>query len=349
MAKKNTSRKRDNTLKGAIIGLLIFVVAVGTALAINAHSLSFIGTLDGQRIPMSHFHFQRYSVQTNLGDNIWFMDELSIAEITFESLVEFYNTAARADSLGVYLSADDISAARTTADNIRQEFINIYGSDQISAMGFSRSGFYSFIEKLTLATMVADHIVENVVVDEAEVQQAYEDFLIENAQDFIEPFVFMAEFDTMEEALDAQMQVITQGVDIAEFVAVSRGEEDANLIESRSLADYPVTQEQWNFALQLSPGMMGEIEQNLEGRYFIYQLDQHVEEIPGFDIFAEWHLNNAGTEVMRNYVDVWLNQADVQQNSRIFNRFQSFDMPMFDMGDLDFDIVEVDEDDDIVE
>ena len=339
MSRKNTSKKRDNTMKGAIIAFLVFVVAVGTALAINAHSLSFIGTIDGQRVPMEHFHFQHYMVRDSLGENLWFMDERTTAEIAFESLVEFYNAAARADELGIYLSSDDISSARELADGLREEFIAIYGSDQISLMGFSRSGFYSFVEKITLAGLVSLHIQNSVEFSEEEIQAAFNEHLEEHADNFLIPYVFVAEVETIEEAMEMHRQIHQLNYSILPFVAQSRGYEgDPEDMESRPFYEYSISEEIWNFAIMMHPGMVSEIEPGFGGGYFMFMIDEHVEELPSIEDFENWYTEMRGSELARNYADVWMNQTSIEQNTRVFNRFPSFDMPAFDMGDIEFEL-----------
>lgn len=330
MSKKQSSRNKDNTIKIAVGIFAAFIVIMGTIMFINNRSLSFIGTIDGTRIPISQFHYQWEMTRDQLGDWLWMMDDMSIAEIAFESLTEIHVLAGRADELGIFLSTEDIENARAEADNIRAWF-TWEGQDLIAQMGFSRAAFYRYVEMQTLAAMVAEEVAGRVEITDERLAQDFEDYKNENSQNYWQPFVYFVERASFEEA-QGEWENVLFG-DIREII---RGE-DENVADILPLPlnNFPVSQEIVDFAMTLEAGTLTEVTSLTNGNFGFYLIERFDFAFPEAEIWKPWHEDNLRFEHYRQYLDLWLAQADAQRNERIFRDF--WQMPQPEM-DIDFDV-----------
>ena len=336
---KHKSQKRDNTFKIAAITFAIIILAVGTALVINSHTLSFIGTVDGQRLPMAQFHFQENTMWEQLGDMAMFIDQRTFAEMTFESLADMHIIANRgAGDFEVVMTSEDIAESRAWADTVRRElmFMDHGGErDLIAEMGFSRSAFYSFMEMMALVNLIYDEVVESVDISEDELSDLFDAYIDEYRDEYRVPIVYAIEFMNMFEAEAAREQLLF-GTDPRQliFEGIHNVAEYMEEIEPRHILNYThfLTQEMWDTTRETPIGRITEPMESTFGHYVIFVVEGEEYQLPELENWSAMHLAERGHELFGNYLDMWRNQAAITQNNRVFNRFG--DAGGFDFGDI---------------
>ena len=355
---KNQSRKKDNSIKTAVIIFAAFIVVVGTLLVINNRSLSYAGTVNGTRIPVEHLRFQfnqnmEIMMQEMFQFGLQALDAESEAwawENAFYALLDLNVVVAQADALGVRLSSDDIAEARAEADVIRAN-MTFDGIDQISQMGFSRSSFYRFIETIFLYTNISRHVGENfgTPLTAEELAEAYAVFMEGNMDDFMTPFLYMLEVESVELAEQLHNMVI-MGTPIEEIIAANSvlTVHDEVVTGAVSIFDTNATWAILEMALASPEGTLSDVVEMFNGNHGFFMTSHTEIDIPeGHE--ENWKADRAAQHnhgIFREWVDYQLNASTYTRNSRVMGEPApatpeleiDWDDVEFDFGDMDIDI-----------
>jgi len=280
-------------------------------------------------------------VWDSLGEEAWMYDELTLAEFVFDQLVDMQAVIARADELGVVLSAGDLENSRLEADWFRDSF-TFEGNDQIRQMGFSRSSFYRFMEMWTLYHAIRIHIGSRIEVTDEEIAEAYEEFLEENLEEFTTRYVHLVAVEEEEFALELWRQLI-HGADIVNLIndynVVSLFVDEDNNIVSADITRTSAGSAHMAAVLEMSEGDYSEVGPLAGGNYGFFKLERIVVDIPEEleGQFAEQFDANMRNVHFREYADLWIAQSTVTQNDRFFRGLNSSPMLDIDWDDFDWD------------
>jgi len=328
MANKSATRKNDNFLRNVIIGFAAFIVVLAAVLVLNARSLGFIGTVDGERIPMEQFYFQRQLVIEQLGFDAWMMTETQLSEITFQALVDIYIVAGWADEFNVVMTPEQISLAQGFADAFREDF-TWDDVDQIAGMGFSRAGFNSFIEFLVLEDAVRTAIVEGIEIpSDDELYEAFEEFLLENRELHYVPYVYLVEVASMA-AAESLLTRVVMGDNIREVIIENLGLDiSADELESVNIFDYDISQEMLNAARETAPDSLAidpltelGVFEMINGNFAFFVVDRIDYDPPSMEEWEEWYIASLGWEYFDNRLALARSQVNASRNQRVFNSF----------------------------
>lgn len=325
MAKKPKANSQNNTIKNIVIVFSAFILVVGALLVWNNRSLSFAGTVDGQRIPLAQLNFFHSSQLENM---MWQMWEFGIFEVTQEihemarqqawtELVNLHIITARADGLGVRLDAE----AMAEVDELVENFNEIFG-DLIREWGFSNASFRRFVELMVLQDRVIDHISSSY----SYTQEELDAFIAENILGINSVFVYFVEVDSPMEADSLRMQV-NMGRSIIEVIqeyCLFYNPENL-LLDEDELPIYelniwftPLNEDQIAFAYTLEEGELSDIFVLDNGHFAFFQVVEIVEEVE-FDEVLEIFVNRLRQEIFVNEMTIWLEQARIEENGRLFN------------------------------
>jgi hypothetical protein len=335
MSNKHKSRKRDNTIRIAVGIFAAFIVIVGTVLLINNRSLSYIATVNGQRIPIEQFHYQWDMTENAAWEAGWrmFLSDMDIAEWALDSLVELHVVAARADEVGAALSAENIEQARQEADSLR-EWFTFQGQDGIARMGFSRASFNSFIEMQILAGLVAEEVAGRLEISEEELAAAFEEYISINSQNYIEPLVHFVEHEDLETTQNFREGVEISVADIRGFIRTEveiQSLEDIEPVPFSQLVHFlGLSQDIFEHALTMHPGELSELMPLPGGGFGFFLVDRFEFVFPEAEIWKAGHESELRFEHYRAYLEFWLDQAEITRNERHFRNFA-------EAGGLDFD------------
>jgi hypothetical protein len=337
MSRNHKRKSDDKTVRRALLAFAVFILVVGTALVINNRSLSFAGTVNGQRIPMAHFRFQFDLVAEGLGQDAWMFDQLTIGEFSFEQLADLNVVTSRgAEEFGIVLSSQDIANSRIEADAIRAS-MTFNGVDLIRQMGFSRAGFYRFTEMWTLYHLILEEITGRLEVTDEELSEAYEEFLEENIGDYTKFYVYMVEVETEELAEELRQQLLQQvfgGANIIDSVVAMI---DAHNVVSLfvdfddNIASADIVQTNAGAAHMAEVQEMDAANVNISqvapltsGNYGFFVLDEIKIEIPEEleEQFKEYYESELRHAFFREYADLWTSQSNISQNARFFRSLQ---------------------------
>jgi len=329
MANKSSTRKNDNFLRNAIIVFVAFIVVVAAVLVVNARSLGFIGTVDGERIPMEQFYFQRQLLIEQLGFDAWMMTETQLAEATFQSLVDIRIITGWAEEFDVQMTPEQITLAHGFADAFREDFM-WDGVDQIAGMGFSRARFNSFLELIVLEDLVRTAIVESIEnLPEEELEEGFAEFLVEAREHHYVPYVYLVEVASMA-AAESLLTRVVMGDDIREVLIENLGlTYTADELESVDIFEYQITQEILDAARLTLPGQLAidpltdlGVFEMLNGSFAFFVVERIEYEPPSIEDWTEWHLANIGWDYFDNRLALARAQTDTSQNQRVFNSFE---------------------------
>jgi len=323
MAKKPKAKSGDRTLKTAIAIMLIGIIAIGTVLAINSHNLSFVMTVNGQRVSTEHyrFHFNNYLMTAQ--QFIWQFEGIEdmedhVREFAREEAIGILVINQQARERGIALTAEQIAES----DERAQEFIDnelmhmhaagwrINEREFLRSMGFSRRGFNDLFRQIAMIEALNDYITANIVVTEEQARLTFDE-RVEQAQQFpdiinlYDIMLYYIETETHESALNASLDFTpTPGTD-----PVSIWETNANM-DVLEVA----------FELFEVGAISGPIELD-NGNYMVFQ----IVEIVGPDYDELWvnFLESYEEEYRWAYFEsqfvFWREQAEVTTNERAFN------------------------------
>jgi len=216
MAKKPRANSGDKTVKIAIISFIVLIVAVGTALIINNRSVSYVATVNGQRISAQqyNYHFQEALMQYE--QFFWQFEDPTplldlVREEAFESAVAHRLMVNEARDLGLVLSQEEEQEVREHSDNAWRD-----NRELIRSLGFSRNSFQEFSRESMLTVSLFSHLTEDIVFTDEELEETFAEFYeqIQNYPDNIDyytVFVQHIEVETLELAEFIFSEIIQGG------------------------------------------------------------------------------------------------------------------------------------------
>ncbi|MCL2575203.1 MAG: SurA N-terminal domain-containing protein [Defluviitaleaceae bacterium] len=312
MAKNHQATRKDNSIKIAVIIFIAFIVIVGAALFINNRSLSWVASVDGERIPMAHFWYQYDRTAEQLWEFAWMLQPGDVEEIALGGLVDLYAVTARADEFGVELTREQIDMARSDATAIRAHMM-IDGDDIIRQMGFTRSSFYSFVEMMALYSAVYDTIASRREVTEQEFIDGIAAYIEENAQEYRNPFAHIVETETEEEA-EVLRERILAGESITDIMLELNEEANTTSVHVSNTNFFAETWEEAHF---MNEGDISLVVPLANGMFGVYQ----IERIEYDEIDEEAVRETVEAQVrhahFREFANMWAEQAEVVRNTRV--------------------------------
>jgi len=219
MAKRPRANSHDKTIRNVVIVFGAIILILGAIMIWNNRSLSYVGTVDGQRIPTPNFHFMFHEYQEELwwrGMMVTPENEAEVVDEVFERLLNIHLTARWAEDLGISLTAEH----REIVDERIESYRAAYAApdfDLLSAWGFSNASLRRFVEQRVLFDLVYEYITGRYEITEEDMIQAFEEHLAENFFDFSEVFVYYIEVGTQELADNIMTQLVF-GADIVELL-----------------------------------------------------------------------------------------------------------------------------------
>ena len=325
MARRPKANSHDNTVRNIFIGFAVIILIVGALLVWNNRSLSFAGTIDGERMPIEHLNFYQVQAWQALQWEGWPDGpqlEMWALEIGFDSLQVLHLVTGRAADFG--LSVADVDAAevdRRVAELDR---------DFVTRMGFNNRTFRQFIELQVLHELVFEHITGLVTVDEDEITEAFEQHVDENFTQFTQVMVHLIVVEEESQA-DAILAQIMGGADFTELMrehSVIFDEEYMFRDDAGDLiyaVDFDLT------ILFLEPGFIllaydmeeGDVSDVLhmaDSRFAIMEAVE-VNQLRDMDeveaTFREEFRRRTEVEYFHDRLDQWREEADIVPNSRI--------------------------------
>ena len=341
MAKKPKANSHDNTVKNMIISFCVIIFIVGTLLVWNNYTLSYAGTVDGERMPVTHLNFYQNQAWDTLLWQIGMMPgpetEEWAMEIAYDSLIELHLTASRAADFG-------FSLADVDADNVdeRMDMLRLMHErpdmDVFAAMGFSNRSFRRFVELQALHELVYEHIISMATVDEQEKQEAFEQFWAESFTHYTDVLVHLIEVETQDEANAVIARTLggENFVDLMRELSVSFDEEslqyddDGQPILTQNIEFSILAEWGEHEHIALAYGMEeGEISMPISiagGNWVIFE----VAEIFGLDEdemvqleedFKHNHEMRTRDEYFRERFEEWKKEANIVPNGRVLPGF----------------------------
>jgi len=338
MAKKPRAHDQSATTRKVLIIFSAVIIIAAAALIWNNRSLSYAGTLDGQRLPLAQFEFFANSWmeelwQMGIGDS----PDLAIS-MAWSDLVDMHLTVNQASALGVVLTDEDF----VRVDEIIERNNSIYtietpqGSvNLLTEWGFSNASFRRFVEMMVLQGKVFDYVTSYVTVDEAEFQAAFEEFLDEHYLDIRAVLVNYIEVESQDHANFVFSQFV-QGIEFVqlmrehslyydpEFLMVDEEGNTVEWIDIRATA-IGMDFEQLLAAYAMEIGEVSPITELANGNFAFFEVvdieDMDRDELESFFRF-EFEGGFEGskrTEYFNNTLLIWRQDANIAQNSRIFN------------------------------
>jgi len=214
MAKRPKANSHDNTIRNVIIGFTIVIAIIAAVIIWNNRSLSYAGTLDGERMPVEHLSFFQNQAWETLVWNFGMPEGPETAEwaleIAVENLLEMHLSVNRAADFGITMADVDADDVESNMEMIRMMYERADGFDIIAAMGFTNSSFRRFVEMQMLQTLLFQHISEMVTVSEDEFAEAFEQHLEENIVHITQVLAHMIVVEEESQA-DAIMNQILMG------------------------------------------------------------------------------------------------------------------------------------------
>ncbi|MCL2353831.1 MAG: hypothetical protein FWC69_04290 [Defluviitaleaceae bacterium] len=349
MANTSRRKKQDNILRNAIIAFVVVIGVIAALLILNNRNLAFAGTVNGERVPSTYLRFQHMMLEQQLWEQElwWFFDEASIAQMAFDNLVNMFAATQQADALGVSMTQEQIDESRERAAQLRADF-TIDGEDFIENMGFSRNGFYAFMERLDLFGLIALEVTGGFEVAGEDMEEAWQQFIEENHLAFLEPIVYLVEFETYEEArmhLDNFMMTGDMHSIILEHSLWplphihEQDEEEGDVVPVPvNIMLFEPTTEEFRMAASMEPGQTTDVIffENAESYGFFHLVEIVENDIEDSrEVFEQNFTDVYASERFREWTDEIVEQADVNRNERLFDE----PTPMFDLDVNDDDIL----------
>lgn len=351
MAKKPKANNQNNMVRNVIIIFAAIILVAGTLIVWNNRDMSFAGTVDGQRIPMSHLNF----FWNSWGDNEGLMWEMLqhgimpgspeanefIMELAWNSVVEQTIVASHAEDMGITLAGENAEMVDEQIETFENWFTHVNeegevlvtSSEMIRALGFSNASFRRFAEQVVLAGLVHDHIVASVELGDEELAEAFAEHLEEHF-DYSDVFVHIIEVDTEELANELWMQIalgadflgLMREYSLAYNTDMLEEDEEGNLIEDLHIlaTNLRTNQDHIEMAHDMGIGDVSSIITLDNNNFAIFEVVriEHLDDEGRAELeeeFNAWHTSVVSNEHFSNQVMIWLEQADVRQNSRVFN------------------------------
>ena len=227
MARRPKANSHDKTIRNVIIGFSVIILIVGALLIWNNRSLSFVATVDGQRLPVEHFFYFRDQAwgelaQFAMGFGMDMNDPMMLdwaIEMGFESLVSFHLTTTHAGQFGLSVNDVDSAAVQERMDFIREWYFDPRWPDHdaIAEMGFTNRSFRQFVELLLLEEKTREHIGSLAVITDEILAEAFQERLEANLAHEIDVQVHHIQTETREEA-EALRERVLAGEDILELM-----------------------------------------------------------------------------------------------------------------------------------
>ena len=327
MAKKPKANSQNNTIRGIIIAFSAIIVVIGALLIWNNRSVSFAGRIDGERVPIGQLNFfhQNWIDEVHFNWGLPITDD--IAEMTrgwaWAELVDMWVVSNQADLLGISLTAEDM----VDVDELVDAFNAFYGRDTLRTLGFTDSSLRRFAERSVLETRVRLHVIEDVIINENELEEAFEVHLIENMHELQTILVYYIEVATQELA-DQLLTEMFMGASIVDLMrthsivydpSVLPVDEDGELIERINAMHTNLNEEQIAMVFALGVGTLSDIQWLDNGNFAVFQVADVVEEDREVSLerFREQFILTAQHELFENNMLIWRAHADVVPNRRV--------------------------------
>lgn len=305
---KPNSRKRDNFMKNAIIGFVVVAVVLIAAILVNNRHMNHAGTIEGNRVSRAELLFQYDQLVRSMQDFAWFFSPEELFDMAFGDLIDLYVVSSRAEEFGITLSAAELESARTLSDNMRQSYELEYGFDVIRQWGFTRNQFLRFYEHWELYRLVNAHISDQFVLDPEEATQRYNEYVEENRENHITPFIHFVEADTEEEAQNLWGELI-----MTDFT-----NEDGVAINAHVAGIGP---DNIDFARGMEIGSVTGVMPFQFGTWGFFRVEYFEDTLPEEEQWIEEILlPELRNQHFRNYADLWIEMADINRNERLFRR-----------------------------
>jgi len=327
MAKKPKANSQNNTIRGIIIAFSAIIVVIGALLIWNNRNVSFAGTIDGQRVPVAHlnvFH-QNWIDQIHFEWGIPVTDDIAVMARgwAWDELVDLWIVSNQADLLGITLTADDM----LQVDEIVDSYNSFFGREHLRAWGFTNASLRRFAERLVLQDLVAQRVIQDVIIDEYELEEAFEAFLVEHAFELQTVFIYYIEVASMELADQLLMQIF-MGAPIVELMREHSLvydplalplDEDGEPIEMINAFNTALNSEQIGTVFAMGIGTLSDVQMLDNGNFALFQVVD-VEEADRelvFEFFYEDFTLAAQNQLLENHLLIWRAHTDVTQNSRV--------------------------------
>ena len=336
MAKKPRANSHDKTTRNIIIGFCTIILIVGAVLMWNNRALSYAGTVDGERMPISHLQFYQNQAWRQLtwdwGVNPhdpWTV-ELAL-QIGFDNLVEFNVVVNRAAEFG--LSLADVDAQQVEDRIAEYRMFHDMDDEIIRTLGFSSASYRRFIEMRILYDMVQEHVGNLLVVTEDALAAAYEQHLEDSFLFLTEVSVHVIETHTREQA-EGMLAQIMEGADFVDLMRASSISYDPNnqqigpdgeIIESINVLftslDREEDLEHIMMIYSMEEGEMSDILELSNGHFAIFEVVDVNPVIEDFEAFEEAVRNNHEAQwrfdYFRERLDAWMENVEVVRNTRV--------------------------------
>jgi hypothetical protein len=316
------------------MGFAVIILIIGGLLVWNNRSLSFAGTIDGDRMPIEHFNFYRNQAwQTLVFSFGWPNDDETEAWATasgFERLTELHLTTRRAAEFGFSVADVDADEVQEHMELLRT-MLEAPDFDAIAALGFTNTSFREFVELQMLHELVYRHITDLVTIDEEEMAEAFEQHLIDSFMEMNQVLVYMIEVETQERA-DALLRALLVGDDFVELMREHSVAFDEDMLELDEVGQPILTMDVFHTPLAWDEELLevayaleiGEISGILElptGNFAIVQAVE-INEIMTREMmeaeFMPMHEERLRDEYFRERLGQWAEEAEIVQNNRIF-------------------------------
>jgi hypothetical protein len=338
MARKPRANSHDNTIRNMIIGFCVIILIAGGLLVWNNQSLSYAGTLNGERMPVQHLNF----FQNQAWEDLVFFHgwppgpetEAWAMQFAYESLLELHLTTARAEEFGFSLadvSADEIDA-RLAVIRMMHERPDV---DIFAHMGFSDRGLRRFAHLQGLHDLVRQEIMSRVLIDDADLASALEEHLEANFMQFIDVMVHTIQVETREQA-DTVLELIEEGADFTDLMrefSITFHEELLPLDEDGQpifavnvdFSDLAMwAPEYLELAYEMEIGETSDALSIAGGSWIIFEVADIVEAMDMDDFeenFKIHHENQLRDEYFREILEGWRSAANIAANSRVLPDF----------------------------
>ncbi|MCL2752777.1 MAG: SurA N-terminal domain-containing protein [Defluviitaleaceae bacterium] len=312
---KNQTKRRDNSIKIAVMIFVAFILVVGTGLIINNRAVSYVATVDGTRIPISHFNYQWHQLleDEQVFELIGWLGWDFVDDAALHGMVELHAVTARADELDVSLSREQIDAVTQSA---RADFDS---GDFFSEIGFSRSSFVDFMLMMALYNEIYVYITSQYEVPETVTANALAEYIWENIDRYTTAFVFAVQVDSEEEANELFARFV-DGEAITDILYELDETNDDGEVIIRNAANTHLHLDDFLELLEMGVGDFTEVIGLRDGLFGFFQIERLEIEEPSEETIetisaqAEWAVRH---EHFRNFADLWVDQATVARNTRV--------------------------------
>jgi|GEM_PF-1493962 len=334
MAKKRVKnpKKKRNTMIALVVTTLIAAGLIALAV-INHLNTGYIFTINNKRVPLReyqiHQFMQRMSYENiGFGEEIWnyttdegvLMYDLA-RQKALESLQDIKTIVSKADEYGVVATSEDKAEAKTQAETFINTVNMYYGTGFFEAIRATNAHVEKVFLEGILAEKIYDEATKDFVLDEAEFEEAFNQYLEEAREDYTYVdvnYIQVADLDTAKTVQDR----INADEDFDTLMVEYSVDYDAEAEDPMAvvrLGTLGVSDDVLKAAVDMEAGTVSAFEENADGYVMfrvsaVYEEDRAVVEEAARESFTA----SKKSEIFAAKSAEWKEEADIVVFEKVY-------------------------------